>query len=91
MERKKEKKSLSKVKVSSVRDKTIFFTVYEEIEKIIIVSSYYALMPDFQKQKKKGDFYLFHQTNFYQISFSSVTGKVLILHSIMIKCPIFFF
>lgn len=56
MERKKEKKSLSKVKVSSVRDKTIFFTVYEEIEKIIIVSSYYALMPDFQKQKKRVTF-----------------------------------
>ena len=51
--KKERKKSLSKVKVSSVRDKTIFFTVYEETEKIIIVSSYYALVPDFQKQKKK--------------------------------------
>lgn len=89
--KKERKKSLSKVKVSSVRDKTIFFhCIWRDWKNY---NSLFLLCTDarFSKTEKKGDFYLFHQTNFYQISFSSVTGKVLILHSIMIKCPIFFF
>ena len=55
MPRKKEK-NFSKIKVSSVRDKTnIFFAVYEKVIKVTL-PFYHSLMPNFGKQKRKVTF-----------------------------------